>query len=109
MAVEIELLFTGQLGTTEADIWGPPEDKSAIVKNIRLVNTDASDPATINLYVTKDGGTKRAILPIDVTLPAKQLLIDDDELTMKDGDQIRGLRTGAIVEIVISGILREVV
>ena len=110
MSVEIKSIKTGILSTTpDSLIYTAPEDKAVLIKNIRLVNTHSTTTATINLYFKQAGETKRAILPVAVSLPAKHQLIDDEELTMSDGDEIRGDASIANVEFVMSGLEREVV
>lgn len=110
MSVEIKSIKTGVLSTTaDSLIYTAPEDTAVLIKIIRLVNANATTTATINLYFKQSGQTKRAILPVGVSLPAKHLLIEDEELTMSDGDEIRGDASIANVEFVISGLEREVV
>lgn len=108
MAIQIVSLADGQLSNTEADIYGPATGKRAIVKGIRLVNTDTA-ALTVNLFFRPNGGsTSRLILPKDLTLSAGAAFIDDSEITLEAGDKIRGKAgTSAKVDFVLSGVERD--
>jgi len=117
MAVTIKSLYKAQLGTTEADLYGPASGKAAIVKSIRLVNTGSS-PVTVNLFVkraaasSQPGGGLR-ILPKDCSLAPGAALIDDSEVTLEyvsssNIDFVRGCASAATtVDCVISGVERD--
>lgn len=109
MSVEIKSIKTGAFETSaDSEIYTVPEGKSVLIKNMRVVNTNAS-AVTINLYFKQSGLTKRAILPPGVSLPGKYLLVDDEELTMSEGDQIRGDASATLVDYVLSGVEREII
>jgi hypothetical protein len=108
MAIQIVALKDGQLGTSaDAELYAVPEDKTAIVKSIRIVNTDTS-ARTLNIYYRKSGSTSRRILPKDLSLPAGACFEDDLEITMEGEDSIRGDGSVASkLDYVISGVERE--
>jgi hypothetical protein len=108
MAIQIVSLADGQLGTSEADLYGPATEKRAILKGIRLVNSDTA-ARTVNLYFRPNGGsTSRLIFPKDLTLAAGAAFIDDSEITLQAGDKIRGKAdTAAKVDFVLSGVERD--
>jgi hypothetical protein len=112
MALAIKSLFKAQLGTTEADLYGPASGKAAIIKSIRLVNTGGS-AVTVNLSVRRGAtGSSFRILPKDLSLPSGGALIDDSEVTLEvvgtDRDFIRGFASAAsTMDCVLSGVERD--
>ena|SRR2546421_695165 len=90
----------------------PANKKTAIVKSIRLVNTSAGS-VKINLYFTRPNATgqyrRRQISPVDMTLQAGYVFIDDDEVTLEPGDKIQGKAdTANAIQYNISGVERDV-
>ena len=112
MALEVKSLYDGQLSSTaKTMLYTVPTGKSAIVKTMRLVNTDTAEHDA-NLYYLRSGGDNpddvRLITPSNVTIAAGNLLIEDSELTLGEGDQILGDASEASkVDCVISGIERD--
>ena len=111
MALTVKTLYDGQLGTTaKAILYTVPAGKAAIVKNIRLVNTDSS-ARTANVYylrATLSNTSARQVLPAAVSIAPGSLLIEDNELTMAAGDQVLGDGSVASkIDCVISGIERD--
>jgi len=110
--ITVKTLAEGQLGTTA---WGVlytvSGGKSAIVRNFRFGNREAATTRTMNLYYLKSGLTAstsaRLILPAALSIAAGNIVIENNELTMAEGDQIVGNASGANVDYVISGIERE--
>lgn len=90
----IKLLADGQLGTTEADLYLVPAATTAIIKTIKLVNTNTTTEV-INLYIKKAAGTSRLIMPQNLNLSAGYMAVEDDELTLGVGDAVRGYATTA--------------
>ena|SRR5436190_19251622 len=118
MAIQIKQLYKGQLGSTEADLYGPGSGKAAIVKNIRLVNTGGS-AVTVNLFLKRAAAASGAgggfrIAPKDMSLAPGAAFIDDSEVTLEyisssSIDFIRGIASAATtVDCVISGVERDV-
>lgn len=97
--------------------------KSALVKNIRLVNT-YSAPIVINLFYARftsaTNSRRRQISPVDLVLPAGFEYIDDDEIILESGSNLQDKlqasakpQTGnplptTYVDFVISGAERDV-
>jgi hypothetical protein len=108
MALTIKNLANGQLGTgSQGSLYTVGTGKAAIVKNIRVANTDTS-ARTFNLWFKLSGGTARMISPSAMSLGAGQLAIDDQEITLGVGDQILGDGSVASkLDYVISGIERD--
>ena len=110
MALTIGNLYQGQLGTTvKTLLYTVTTGKAAIVKNIRVVNTDSS-ARTVNFYYLRNlgGAVAKQITPVSLSIPVGGLAVFDDELTMFAGDQILG--DGSIagkLDCVISGIERD--
>jgi hypothetical protein len=107
MAITIDNLTYGQLTTTGLiTIYTVPDNMAAIVKSMRFVNTDSS-PITLDAYF-KRGGAAARILPASLSLGAGQLLVDDSEITLKQGDQIQAQASEANkIDYVLSGIVRD--
>jgi hypothetical protein len=118
MALQIKQLFKGQLGSAEADLYGPVSGKAAIVKNVRLVNTGGS-AVTVNLFLKRAAAASPAgggfrIAPKDMNLAPGVAFIDDSEVTLEyvsssSIDFIRGAAsTASTIDCVISGVERDV-
>lgn len=100
----IKQLANGQLAAATGDLYTVPASTTAIVKTISLVNTNTATE-TIDLYVLKVEGTARRIIPKNIQLGMRYLLLYDDEITLGAGDKIQGsTTTAAKVDYVISGI-----
>lgn len=109
MALQVKALANGQLGTTAfGDLYTTPASKTTIVKNIRVVNTDTS-ARTINLYYKRSGGTAKLVMPVNMSLGAGFLAVEEAELTMEAGDKIQGdASVASKLDYVISGVERDV-
>ncbi|MBI5387318.1 MAG: hypothetical protein HZA90_21870 [Verrucomicrobia bacterium] len=84
-----------------------PTARAAVVKSIRLVNTDTAS-RTINLFFKKEGGTARLIMPKDLSVAAGCLVVDSEEVSLGSGDKIQGKASaGNKIDYVISGIERD--
>ncbi len=98
--------------TAEDDIYVVPVNKTAIVKSLRLVNTEAS-AVTVNLFVRRGTDDPYRIAPVNLSIPAGAALIDDSEITLEGkatlaaSDRITGYVTSGTVDCVISGVERE--
>ncbi len=90
----IKLLGNGQLSTSETDLYLVPALTTAIIKTIKLVNTNTITEI-VNLYVKKAAGTSRLIMPKNLNLVAGYMVVDDDEICLNAGDAIRGYTTTA--------------
>jgi hypothetical protein len=109
MSVQILSLASGYLPNAANPIYtspvGPPA-LTTIIKSIRLVNTD-SVPRTVNLYVNRVADpNNRYITPVNLTIPAGGLVIDDQEIALSSGDKIQYDTTATHIDFVISGIQR---
>jgi len=104
MVIAIKQLANGQLPSTVGDLYTVPAGTTAIIKSISLVNTNTSDE-TINLYVLKSGGTRRRIIPKNMTFYVQYMTVVDDEITLEAGDKIQGdTTTASKVDYVVSGV-----
>lgn len=108
MALTVKNLANGQLVTTsQSMLYTVPSGKAAIVKNIRVANTDTT-ARTFNLWFKLSGGTARLISPAAMSLSAGQMAIEDQEITLGAADQIQGDGSVATkLDYVISGIERD--
>lgn len=108
MATIIKSLYDGQLPTTVDNALYTATDESAIVKTIRLVNTDNVARA-VNLYYEHDeSSNKRRITPVDLNLPPGWSYVEDDEITLGVGDKIYGCADAADkIDCIISGVARQ--
>lgn len=113
MAVQILSLFSGSLATPSGSAGtlytspSSPAPLTTIVKSIRLVNT-GTGAATVNLYLwrTTSDQTNRHLIPVNMTIPAGGLALDDQEITMTAGDIVKGDANASGIDCIISGIQR---
>jgi len=85
----------------------PSTVSGAIVKSIRLVNTQASGAVTINLFFTPNGGSQVRILDKDKSIANGALLLFSNELTMAPSDKIELSTSGTTsIDYVVCGIER---
>lgn len=112
MAVIIKALGAGTITTTGTTDLFPAlgTNKSALVHNVRLVNTTAASTTAMNLYVVPSGGTARRIYKKDFFLAANVLQLIDDAVTLGTGDKIQvNISTGATPSLayMVSGVERD--
>jgi hypothetical protein len=107
MAIVIKNLYQGQLPLAVSDLYTVPASTTAIVREIRLVNTDVST-RLVNLYYQKASvGVDRRLIPVDLSIDAGDSAQEETVITMGAGDKIRGNCDAAtVVDVVISGIER---
>tara|TARA_R110002012_G_scaffold6648_2_gene31751 strand:- start:1188 stop:1514 length:327 start_codon:yes stop_codon:yes gene_type:complete len=87
---------SGQLGTSTADIIDAVPSsttETAIGILVSNVNSSSAD-VTIDLSVTKSGGTLRHILN-DVSLPFGTTIKLDSKIVLETGDKLQGLCSSA--------------
>jgi hypothetical protein len=118
MSLQIKQLGSGKTlaGLTDDVVYDCIAGKSAIVKNIRLVNT-GTGTATINVLLRKTTSSADdvQISPKDISLPPGEMYIDNDEITLSrptTSDPAMKLRvtasgTGATVAYLVSGVERD--
>ncbi len=100
----IKQLGNGQLSDSTGDIYTAPALTQTIIKNIVLVNTDTS-ARTVNLYVSKSGGSVTRITPKDVSVGVGYQLIFNDDITLGPGDKVQGdASVASVVDYTVSGI-----
>ena len=81
-----------------------PAATSAIVSNIRFVNTSAGS-ATVDLFFKPGGGTGVRILDKAKSVLANKLLLVTPELTLAAGDVIEAT-TSVVMDYVVCGMER---
>ena len=117
MSIQIKQLGGGTISVTTADqplLNTNPvaEGKAILVKSIRLVNKNTTNPVTINLnaYVGPTPSNRR-IAPVDLTLAPKAMYVDNDEITLEAGHKLLITLSGTSpsVDYVVSGAERDVV
>ena len=108
MALTVKNQANGQLGTgPQGVLYTVPNGKAAIVKNLRVANTDTT-ARTFNLWFKLSGGTARLVSPSAMSLGAGSVAIDNQEITLAQSDQILGDGSVALkLDYVISGIERD--
>src|SRR5437667_4039003 len=89
----------------------PANRKTAIIKAMRMVNVSAG-AVKIKVYFMRPNATgqyrRRQISPVDMTLQAGFVFIDDDELTLEPGDRIQAkVDTANAIQFSISGLERD--
>jgi hypothetical protein len=86
--------------------------KTAVISNIRLVNTSLASAVTINLYFMRlnsmGQNRRRLISPVNLSLAAGLMYVDDDEITLEPGDRIQCMVSlGGVVHYLINGVERD--
>jgi hypothetical protein len=110
MALAVKVIACSQLtSAVNTDLSAPVvAGKAQIIKSMRFANTNASAAVTLNVYFTRSTGPDRQIGPKNLSIPAGQLYVDETEITLEQGDRIRGsVSFGGAVDYVISGIERD--
>jgi ATP-dependent protease ClpP protease subunit len=99
-------LYIGQPRTSNTTLYTVPSGKKAIIKQILLSNTSASD-VTVTIYLVPSGGTAGAnnmIVP-GITVNAKTVVTIDMAQVMNAGDFLVGVQnTSGAVTVTISGV-----
>lgn len=104
MAIATKNLASGQLGTTQADIYVCPVATTAVVRSISLVN-GGTWYEFVSLYLKPSGGTARKIIPYKTMLGECECLETTGIYTLGAGDSIQGYtNTASTVDYVISGV-----
>jgi hypothetical protein len=104
MALTIKLLAHGSLPSTTGDLYVVPGTTKAIIKTLKVVNTDSST-RTINLYAKPSGQTARRIVPVNMELGAGYMGVEDEELTLGAGDAIQGdCSVAGVVDYTVYGV-----
>lgn len=82
----------GVLGTSTGDmVDAVPSSTTETVISITLANVSGSSAdVTVDLSVTKSGGTLRHILN-NVSLPFGTTIVLDNKITLETGDKLQGL------------------
>jgi hypothetical protein len=102
--------------TTDVSLDYQPDGRSALVKNIRLVNRNESDPAKVRIECktataardTSNPSVLRKVAPLNLEIPVNGIHILDDEITLGGGDLLKiTLIHESLLDVVISGIERE--
>src|SRR5262245_57105755 len=96
------------------NLYTAANNKSAIVKSIRLVNTHATVTVKVTLYFNRPNSTglhrRRVISPVDLSMTPGFLYVDNDEITLEPGDIIQAKAdTANVIHYVISGVERDVI
>lgn len=94
MTVAVKSLADGQLPVSIGDLYTCPASTQAIIKTIKIVNTNTTAEA-VNIYVLKASSTARRIAPKAFSLAAAYMMVLDDEVTLEAGDKIQGDSTTA--------------
>ena len=111
MALTVKVIGSDQLTqVTPTDLFVPViPGKAQIIKSMRFANTSPTAAVTLNLYFARSTGNDRQIGPKNLSIPAGNIYIDEAEITLEQGDRIRGCVSpmGCAVDYVISGIERD--
>ena len=118
MATTLKVLGQSTIGAAQLDnnlltVYATvPTGKALLVKNVRLVNKDASvrRTATVNYVPANNTVNNRAISPINMTLVPGAAVILDDEFVMVATDALKlsfGETGTSIIDVVVTGIERD--
>lgn len=101
---DIKQLADGQLPSSTGDLYTAPASTQVKISTMTFVNTHTS-AITMNIFLLPSGGTARKLIPTDLSLGSKYLLVYDDEITMDTGDKIQGDASVADkIDYTISGV-----
>jgi hypothetical protein len=114
MALTVKLLAEGTVGTLANTVYdlntstGVPSGKAWIIKSMRFTNNDTA-VQKINVYCLRTSSVARQISPVDLTVGAGGMAIDDAEVTLAAGDKIQAKVSvaGNKFDYVLSGIERD--
>ncbi len=89
-------------------VYAVPASTTTLVTSIRFMNTLSSGPVNFSLYFNRPDSSgnsrRRALLPINISIPANFVLYDDVELSMEAGDLLEAQASVAgAVHLIISG------
>ena len=102
MPFVLKLLKAAQSNNgTATNLYTVPAATSAIVSNIRFVNTSGGT-ATVNLFYKPGGVNPARILEKDKSVLANKLLIVKPELTLGAGDVIEAT-TSVVMDYIVCG------
>ncbi|MBI2928464.1 MAG: hypothetical protein HYY24_22575 [Verrucomicrobia bacterium] len=112
MALGIRLLGAGVISGAATTVLYPNSNYpvpagvlGAIINNVRIVNTHATNSTQVNLYYTPSGGSQLRILDQNKSINAGDLLVVKPDLTMVPADKIELVSaSGASLEWVVSGV-----
>src|SRR5687768_5144274 len=124
MALTLKILSAGSFPAT-ADYLYPPSGnliagKTALIRNIILVNKHATETATVNVMIQRQGATGPTadihISPFNMKIAPGQAVVLDDELTLNlatGPDRVKAtasLPTGPLADVqyVINGLERDI-
>ena len=108
MATQIKVLGFGVLGNSEVAVYGPvAQGKSALVKNMRFVNSSGST-RSLFVRVKHTGGTTQYVLPSATQMSSSIMNSYNSEIALEYNDSLEAYADAAnAVEFVISGIERD--
>jgi len=116
MAILIKQLGAGEVtqGSSESPLLTTnpvANGKAVIVRSIRLINKSTTVAATVDLKIYVASSNVRQLSPVSLSIPAKGMYIDSDEITLQAGHKILlsvAAATGAgPVDFVVSGVERD--
>ena len=105
MTIAFASLADGQVATTTGTLYTVPGATTAVLRSVTFFNTNATDQ-TINVYVTRSGGTRRQLrrfTPV-VQYGSVDLLVDGEVLILSTGDVLEAdTTTTTAVDYLITG------
>lgn len=129
MAIIIKSLADSQLTATGSPssplVYQAPSSpvaRTAVVRNIRLANADASVPAAVKVECQTASDSRdtagspvpvRRVAPVDLAIPPHGMVVLEREITLGTGDKVQvtllpPASGTAKLDVVISGIERQV-
>lgn len=109
MALKLKVLGTGQLGPSQAAIYGPvTTGKAAVVRNMRFVNFTTNNNIGVHVLIKRTGEIARYVLAKNTVLNQNQMLSHSDEIALESNDSIEAYAGNSnTVQYVLSGIERD--
>ena len=97
-------LADGQVATTTGAIYTVPASTVAVLRSVSFFNTNATTQ-TLNVYVTRSGGTRRQIFQASMDQNTSLALLSEGEtLALSTGDVLEAdTTTATAVDYLVTG------
>jgi len=96
----IKQLASGTVTIARNPIYTAPAATSTIVNDITFINTSAATSQVVNVWVND-----QRVVPVDLVLLPKYMLVLDDVITLGSGDEVfASTTTASILDYVVNGV-----
>ncbi len=99
MALAFRAIAVGQVPLAKGPLYTCPSGQCAFVRSVTYQNRGGNE--TVNLYVTRQGISKQ-LWPTNMPLPIDWRVVEDDAITLFQGDSIEG-QASDTTDFIING------